>query len=684
MIGVLDWETSMAPTLHPWQEGAFPVACGLQLEGGRYQDWWFKHNEVKIEDDPTEITQALLNVDLLVGHNLKFDLNWLTYMGVEYNGKYWCTQTSEYLLGGQKMFGLKLKEVAERRGQPAKLDIVEGYWDRGVNTDMIPKHILAEYLKQDCDTTLHVYLDQLAEMQTEKPYLRQIMTVHNNTTSILTDIECNGMPIDSKLLHSMGGKYKIQLDEIDHNLTMMFGRDDLNLQSKDELSAALYGGIIHRDSTEMVPKERWATRKVPFKFTYKDGSTTMKTRNEKYREQYKVERKCVEDIHIKGAGFQTDKSMQVAKDGYFKTGIAIIKNLKAGTAVRREIKKELINRAKISKLVSSVLGSEPGKGYVNKVQKDGRMHPQYNQSRTGTGRYSSQDPNGQNFPRSKEDQEGFLNPLKTVFVPSVAPVAGGLIAAGDLAQLEWRVAAFLSQDPIAMNEIISGIDAHADNATRFFGDIKFRQDAKIMTFRLLYGGTAYSFFMDPLMPNFSLKRWTKIVQDYYSKYHVLAAWQETNIQKVNANGGWYVSQFGRLYNFPLSMIKKNGITYEGYKPTQIKNYEVQGTATGDIMPFTMYVVKQRMADNFPRSKWIGQIHDAILFDTVKAEIERLSDLVIQTFEDLPILIEKFWKFEFNVPLTGDMEFGPNYGLMPHKASRPTIGAATEFHYAKAA
>jgi DNA polymerase-1 len=525
-------------------------------------------------------------------------------------------------------------------------------------------------------------------MQTEKPHLRPTMMVHNNTTGILSEIECNGMPINVPVLETMGTTYKAKLEEIDFNLRDMLKVDDLNLQSKDELSAALYGGIIRRPDTEQVEKERWATKKVPFKFTYADGRTTMKERTERYREKYFVERKCVKEITLRGAGFKTDKSMKVKKEGYFKTGIEIIKNLTAGTAVRREIKKELIERAKISKLVSSVLGSEPGKGYVNKVQDDNKMHPRYNQSRTGTGRYSSKDPNGQNFPRSKEDQEGFLNPIKTVFIPTaptnIVGPGRGLIASADLAQLEWRVAAYLSQDPVAMNEIMAGIDAHADNATRFFGDIKYRQDAKIMTFRLLYGGTAYSFFMDPLMPNFSKAKWQKIVQDYYTKYFVLAQWQAGNISLVNQNGGWYVSQFGRIYRFPLSQIKKNGGTYEGYKPTQIKNYEVQGTATGDIVPFAMYVVKQRMGSDYPNTKWIGQIHDAILFDTTVGEIKPLSDLVIQAFEDLPGLIKKMWGIDFNVPLTGDVEFGLNYGAMIHKAKRADIGAPTEFVYGKAA
>jgi len=683
-----DFETSMAPTLHPWQEGAFPVVVGLLFDDGSYYDWWFEHDEVRQWDNTDDLVYHLKAVDLLVGHNEKFDLNWLRYLEVPYEGKYWCTQTVEYLLSGQKYKDATLADTAIRRGQPEKLDIVKGYWDRGVNTNKIPKHILGKYCRQDNVSTLAIYHDQKNELDIEKPHLRQIITIHNNTTPILSEIESNGMGIDTKGLQGMGQKFKIQLDEMDHNLKTLFRMKDLNLQSKDELSAVLYGGIIKRDCKVPKDKERWATRKEPYTFTYKHGGTTTKYRTVRFREQYTVQVNGTKDIKVAGAGFPTDKGMKLKKEGYFKTGIEIIKNLPAGTSVRREIKKELINRAKISKLVSTVLGSEPGKGYMSKIQIDGRMHPQYNQSRTGTGRYSSKDPNGQNFPRSKEDQDGFLNPLKTIFIPTVSVFDGGCIASGDLGQLEWRVAAFLSQDPVAMDEIARGIDAHADNAIKFFGDIKFRQDAKIMTFRLLYGGTAYSFFIDPLMPNFSLKKWNQIVQAYYRKYSVLAEWQASNIRLVEANGGWYVSQFGRLYTFPLDQLKKTiggqRIFYEGYKPTKVKNYEVQGTATGDIMPFTMYVVKSRMGSHFPLTRWIGQIHDAILFDTHVDEIERLADLVIQAFEDLPGLIQKFWHMDFNVPLTGDFEWGPNYGKMGSKAKRPDIGAPTEFSYAKAA
>lgn len=684
-IASFDWETSMKPIMHPWQDGAFPVVCGLYFDDGSWLDWWFQHKDVKQLPDLESMQKAFDTVDLLIAHNEKFDLNWLKHVGIKYTGKLWCTQTVEYLLRGQQKLNLKLAQIAEMYGSPAKLDIVKTqYWDKGINTDQIPLNVLSRYHKQDCVTDMSVYYQQVDRLNNDYPHMRQVITIHNATTDILSDIEMNGMPIDITRAETLARDFKAQLDGMDLALKDAFGRPDLNLQSKDELSAALYGGIIKRDSTEKVTKERWATRKKPYTFTYKDGRKTTKYKNEKYREQYQIDRKCVEEITIKGIGFTPAKGTELKKEGYFQTGIDVIKNLPANSAKKRSVKNDLIERGKVAKLVSTLLGSGSGTGYLNKIQSDGRMHPQYNQSRTGTGRYSSKDPNGQNFPRSKEDQDGFLNPLKTIFIPTL-PLPEGLIGSGDLGQLEWRVAAFLSQDPIAMQEIRDGIDAHLDNAVRFFGDAKFRQDAKIMTFRLLYGGTAYSFFMDPLMPNFTLAKWNKIVNDYYRKYHVLKAWQERNIAEVSANGGWYRSQFGRIYRFPLTPMSKmvggNRVFFDGYKPTKIKNYEVQGTATGDIVPFSMFVIKQRMAGQFPRTKWIGQVHDSILFDTCKDEVRALADLVIGAFEDLPGLIKQFWGIDFNLPLTGDFEAGPNYGEQIYKASRPYIGAPTEWKVA---
>ena len=235
----------------------------------------------------------------------------------------------------------------------------------------------------------------------------------------------------------------------------------------------------------------------------------------------------------------------------------------------------------------------------------------------------------------------------------------------DLSQLEWRAAAYLSQDPVAMAEIINGIDCHLDNAVTFFGDAKYRQDAKIFTFRLLYGGSAYAFYMDPKMPDFTLKKWNDIERQYKQKYRVLTNWQEMNIISVGQNNGWLTSPTGRIFRIPQEESKK----YPGvwvYKETCIKNYPVQSTATADWMPLVMNEMWKRMQLDpaaYQSTYWMGQVHDSILFDTMPHEAKRVAHLGISVFEDLPKLVKDTWGLNLNVPMTGECEIGKNYGDM---------------------
>jgi DNA polymerase I-like protein with 3'-5' exonuclease and polymerase domains len=233
----------------------------------------------------------------------------------------------------------------------------------------------------------------------------------------------------------------------------------------------------------------------------------------------------------------------------------------------------------------------------------------------------------------------------------------------DLAQLEWRMAAWLSQDPVAMREILDGVDCHLSNAITFFGDAKYRQDAKIFTFRLLYGGGAYAFFMDPKMPDFTLKKWNDIERQYKQKYHVLTRWQEMNIIQVGQDKGWLYSPTGRIYRIPMEEHKKFKGTWI-YKETCIKNYPVQGGATGDIVPLAMNEIDYRLRQEPLRcmsTDWMGQVHDSCLFDTIPQDVKWVAMTCINVFEDLPLIIKDTWGLDFNLPMTGEATWGPNYG-----------------------
>jgi len=417
---------------------------------------------------------------------------------------------------------------------------------------------------------------------------------------------------------------------------------------------------------------RNCTLKEPYKFTYrsgkKKGMTVTKYKNRTVRELTCKRKKVEYEVPIKGVGFTPDEKTETSIEGVFQTNKDVLKmlpcNSKGGTTrgTKRRILELLLHRSKIAQFTQTFVGAKKDSGlfYRQDLNVDGMLHPSYNQTSTATGRFSSSDPNGQNFPRSKEDEDGFSNPLKQCFI-SKRP--DGLILVIDLSQLEWRMAAWLSQDPVAMQEIIDGVDCHLDNAVRFFGDAKYRQDAKIFTFRLLYGGSAYAFFMDPKMPNFTQKRWNEIERQYKQKYHVLTRWQEQNIINVGQDNGWLKSPTGRIYRIPKEEHRRYPGTWI-FKETCIKNYPVQGGATGDIVPLAMNEIDARMRldpMNYMSTDGMGQVHDSVLYDTVPSEVKRVAHLGIKVFEDLPQIISNLWQVDFNLPMTGEATWGPTYG-----------------------
>jgi DNA polymerase-1 len=230
----------------------------------------------------------------------------------------------------------------------------------------------------------------------------------------------------------------------------------------------------------------------------------------------------------------------------------------------------------------------------------------------------------------------------------------------DFSQLEWRVAAELSQDPVMIMEIINGVDIHSDNAINFFGDISFRQDAKIFSFRLLYGGTAYAFYMDGKMPKLSLKKWEAIVEAFYTKYKGLKKWQDDNFRLVNYQG-WYSAFTGRRWSFNM-VTKKDGS--KAYNKPSVCNYIVQGVSTGDIIPLAMIMVnnsliKQGLTDVLI----INQVHDSIVLDSPEKDVDAVCRICYNVYRGMGKAIKEYWGYDWSVPLDGECKVGLNWGEM---------------------
>lgn len=637
----------------------------MAWEDGRTRTWTFNHKEVPVASQRTmieEIQTEIDNVDWIVGHNLKFDLQWLRSIGVNYSRvKLYCTQVAEYVISGQKKQPYHLANVSKRYAIADKIDRVKKFWDAGWATDEIPLNILDPYLRQDCINALVVFQRQVPRIL--RWQLEKIIALQMEVMGLLSEMEYHGARIDVDAAEGYYATLRDKLQQIESELKIQLNRDDLNLRSGDELSAALYGGKIFRDAQEAVITTRKATIREPYLFQYKDPrkQPIVKWKNREVKELVAKTRKTQKELELPRI-FKPVQGTELDKGGYYSTSKNVLAQLKGTNKTQKMILALLEAHSKTAKAVSTFRGDKEGTGLLGKVQPDGYVHPSFNQTVTATGRLSSSNPNGQNL--SSRDKEA--NPAKKVFVPRF-----DLIGNADLSQLEWRVAAFMSQDPTAIQEILDDIDYHRDNAIKFFGaDPKLenghkkfkplRTTAKIFGFRLLYGGTEFGMFADKSMPNYSLKKWAKIVESYYEKYDRLKEWQDENIVLVHKNEGWMRTPSGRILTFPrFDNPDRNGDMYSG---TAIKNYPVQSFSS-DITTLAMVVVRKRMQAAGCKSVFFLQVHDSLVFDLVREETDCIADICMETFNELPQLIKQFWGVEFNVPLTGEFEVGDCYGQM---------------------
>jgi len=235
-----------------------------------------------------------------------------------------------------------------------------------------------------------------------------------------------------------------------------------------------------------------------------------------------------------------------------------------------------------------------------------------------------------------------------------------VIIEADLSAAEWRVAAFLSQDVTAIDEIKQGHDAHADNCVNVMGlplTKNNRTDAKVFLFRILFGGTYMGMHKDPRMPNFSKTKWKSIIKNFYQKYIDLSNWHEQLIISANQHG-FYTSPTGRILSFKKVMNKYSGV--KEYPRGQILNYPVQSLAA-DIIHIAMIEAYQMVREQTTYTKFIVQVHDSMVWDAPDSEVEIVCEINKFVFDNLTTYIKKYYDFDFNVPLTGEICYGKDWG-----------------------
>ncbi len=291
----------------------------------------------------------------------------------------------------------------------------------------------------------------------------------------------------------------------------------------------------------------------------------------------------------------------------------------------------------LSKLKSTYLDQLP-----QLADEQGRVHTTFNQVGTATGRLSSTNPNLQNIPvRTAVGRE-----IRAAFI--AAP--GNLLMSADYSQIELRLMAHFSQDPLLLDAYRTGKDIHTLTASEVFGvdaatmDKETRNRAKAVNFGIVYGispfGLAAQLGIDQ-------KTARQYIERYFERYSGVQRFIEKILETVRREQA-VRTYFGRVR--PIPDIQSRNPNMRGFAERTAVNTPLQGTAA-DLIKLAMLRIDEEITRRKLRSRMILQVHDELLFDVAPQESEELKALVIHEMEHVE---------EFSVPIVAEVGIGQNW------------------------
>lgn len=261
--------------------------------------------------------------------------------------------------------------------------------------------------------------------------------------------------------------------------------------------------------------------------------------------------------------------------------------------------------------------------------RDGKIHTSYNQTVTATGRLSSNNPNLQNIPirdeRGKEIRRAFI-----------ASDDNHLILSADYSQIELRLMAHFSNDPAMVEAFTQNADIHAATAAKVYhvalNEVtrEQRSRAKTANFGIIYGISAFGLSQRLNIPRSEAK---ELIDGYFATYPLVKQYMDDVIARGRADG--YVSTiFGRK-RYLRNINSGNAIT-RGLDERNAINAPLQGSAA-DIIKLAMIAIHKEMTSRGLKSKMTLQVHDELVFDVVKSELDEVKHLVVNLMEQAAVL-----------------------------------------------
>jgi len=328
------------------------------------------------------------------------------------------------------------------------------------------------------------------------------------------------------------------------------------------------------------------------------------------------------------------KPVKYGKGKTISTAVDVLE----GLAEEHEVPRLVLEYRQLSKLKSTYVDALPALCRAD----SGRLHTQLNQAATSTGRISSTNPNLQNIPiRTELGRE-----IRAAFIAE----KGNVLLSVDYSQIELRLMAHFSEDPLLTKAFLSGGDVHKATAAELFGvpvdevTKDQRAAAKTVNFATIYGQREFSLAQQLGIPTSEAK---KFIGAYFEKYSGVRRFIDETLDRARRDG-LVSTLFGRVR--PLPDINSKNFNLRGFAERTAVNTPLQGTAA-DLIKLAMIRIDRDLIERKLRTRMLLQVHDELVFEVPNEEVEEVRSLVQER-------MEKVW--ELRVPLVVEAGVGPNW------------------------
>lgn len=510
---------------------------------------------------------------LKIGQNSKFEYKILKRHGIDLGENIYDTMLASYVSDPDEKHGLKDQTARILGIRMTKIDELIGSGKKQLSMSDIEIEKVAPY--SISDTTYTLELAKYYKTNLEKTLIQVLEEIENPLVPVLSNMELNGVKIDTKVLKNLSFEITKKLQELEKDI-FKISKGPFNINSPQQLGKILF---------EKLGLER-------------EGKIT-KTG------QYSTDARTLETLA------HSDK-----------TGIV----------------EKILEFRQLSKLISTYTNALPEQ--INK--ETGNVHCEFNQTITATGRLSSSNPNLQNIPI----RSGIGRKIRKSFVSSFEK---GELLSADYSQIELRILAHMSEDPVLIKAFKEGEDIHKRTAMEIFKvkekevTPEMRAAGKTINFALLYQQGPYA---TARQLNISQKEAQDFIDKYFNSFKNVKPFFDKLLEEAKEKG-YVETMYGRRRYFKNLNLRNKTLQKEDERAAA--NAPLQGTAA-DIMKLAMISLYKKLKNK--KSKLILQVHDEVVIDVHPSEKKEMEKIVKEAMElDQPLK---------NVPLVVNLIWGKNW------------------------